>query len=84
MEKAKNELLIFVKNNAWGIIIAIAVFFSNYIVLSSKTEEQGRLLAEHEARIRAMELKQEMIMEKLKNIEKNTNYFREWLRIFEE
>ena len=81
MEKAKFELSAFIKNNAWGIIITLAVLISNYGILSFRTDEQTKMILDHEQRIRAIEIKQEMIMERLSNIHEDTRYLRQ---IFEE
>ena len=81
MEKAKLELSAFIKNNAWGIIITLAVLISNYGILSFRTDEQTKMILDHEQRIRAIEIKQEMIMERLSNIHEDTRYLRQ---IFEE
>ena len=81
MEKAKFELSAFIKNNAWGIIITLAVLISNYGILSFRTDEQTKMILDHEQRIRATEIKQEMIMERLSNIQEDTRYLRQ---IFEE
>jgi len=81
MEKAKLELSAFIKNNAWGIIITLAVLISNYGILSFRTDEQTKMILDHEQRIRAIEIKQEMIMERLSNIQEDTRYLRQ---IFEE
>jgi len=81
MEKAKFELSAFIKNNAWGIIITLAVLISNYAILSFRTDEQTKMILDHEQRIRAIEIKQEMIMERLSNIHEDTRYLRQ---IFEE
>ena len=81
MEKAKFELSAFIKNNAWGIIITLGVLISNYGILSFRTDEQTKMILDHEQRIRAIEIKQEMIMERLSNIHEDTRYLRQ---IFEE
>lgn len=81
MEKAKLELSAFIKNNAWGIIITLAVLISNYGILSFRTDEQTKMILDHEQRIRAIEIKQEMIMERLSNIQEDTRCLRQ---IFEE
>jgi len=81
MEKTKLELSAFIKNNAWGIIITLAVLISNYGILSFRTDEQTKMILDHEQRIRAIEIKQEMIMERLSNIHEDTRYLRQ---IFEE
>ena len=81
MEKAKLELSAFIKNNAWGIIITLAVLISNYGILSFRTDEQTKMILDHEQRIRAIEIKQEMIMELLSNIQEDTRCLRQ---IFEE
>ena len=81
MEKAKIELSSFLKNNAWGIIITLGVLISNYGILSFRTDEQTKMILDHEQRIRAIEIKQEMIMERLSNIHEDTRYLRQ---IFEE
>ena len=81
MEKTKLELSAFIKNNAWGIIITLAVLISNYAILSFRTDEQTKMILDHEQRIRAIEIKQEMIMERLSNIHEDTRYLRQ---IFEE
>lgn len=77
MEKAKIELTNFLKQNAWGIIITFAVLVSNYGLLSFKTDEQTKTIIDHEQRIRAIEIKQEMIMERLTNIQEDTRYLRQ-------
>lgn len=77
MEKAKFELTNFLKQNAWGIVITFAVLVSNYGLLSFKTDEQTKTLIDHEQRIRAIEIKQEMIMERLTNIQEDTRFLRE-------
>ena len=81
MEKTKLELSAFIKNNAWGIIITLAVLISNYGILSFRTDEQTKMILDHEQRIRAIEIKQEMIMERLSNIQEDTRCLRQ---IFEE
>ena len=81
MEKAKSELASFLKANAWGIIITLVVLISNYGILSFRTDEQTKMILDHEQRIRAIEIKQEMIMERLSNIHEDTRYLRQ---IFEE
>ena len=77
MEKTKIELTNFLKQNAWGIIITFAVLVSNYGLLSFKTDEQTKTIIDHEQRIRAIEIKQEMIMERLTNIQEDTRYLRQ-------
>ena len=81
MEKAKADFANFIKANAWGIIITLAVLISNYGILSFRTDEQTKMILDHEQRIRAIEIKQEMIMERLSNIHEDTRYLRQ---IFEE
>ena len=77
MEKAKLDLANFLKTNAWGIIIAIAVIISNFALLSAKAEDQSKMLLDHEARIRSIEMKQEMILERLNNIAEDTKFLRD-------
>lgn len=81
MEKAKTDIVQFLKQNAWGILVAVAVILSNISVMSYKTDEQNRVILDHEQRIRAIEIKQEMIMERLNNIQEDTRYLRQ---LFEE
>ena len=77
MEKAKLDLTNFLKTNAWGIIIAAAVIISNFALLSAKAEDQSKMLLDHEARIRSIEMKQEMILERLNNIAEDTKFLRD-------
>ncbi len=77
MEKAKADLTQFLKNNAWGIFVALAVVISNFAILSAKTEDQGKVIDDHERRIRSIELRQETIIERLNNIQEDTKYLRD-------
>ena len=77
MEKAKLDLTNFLKTNAWGIIIAAAVIISNFAIITAKAEDQSKMLLDHEARIRSIEMKQEMILERLNNIAEDTRFLRE-------
>ena len=77
MEKAKFDLTNFPKTNAWGIIIAIVVIISNFTLISAKAEDQSKMLIDHEARIRSIEMKEEMILERLNNIAEDTKFLRE-------
>ena len=77
MEKAKFDLTNFLKTNAWGIIIAIVVIISNFTLISAKAEDQSKMLIDHEARIRSIEMKEEMILERLNNIAEDTKFLRE-------
>lgn len=77
MEKAKFELTNILKQNAWGIVITFAVLVSNYGLLTFKTDEQTKTITDHEQRIRAIEIKQEMIMERLTNIHDDTRFLRQ-------
>ena len=77
MEKAKLDLTNFLKTNAWGIMIAIVVIISNFALLSAKAEDQSKMLLDHEARIRSIEMKEEMILERLNNIAEDTKFLRE-------
>ena len=77
MEKAKFDLTNFLKTNAWGIIIAIVVIISNFTLISAKAEDQSKMLIDHEARIRSIKMKEEMILERLNNIAEDTKFLRE-------
>ncbi len=79
MEKAKLDFTTFLKNNAWGIFVGLAVIISNFAILSAKTDDQAKMLIDHEARIRSIEMKQEMIVERLNNIQEDTKFLRQLL-----
>ena len=77
MEKAKLDFTNFLKNNAWGLLVAAAVIISNFTLLGAKTDEQAKAISDHENRIRTIELRQEMMMERLNNINEDTKFLRE-------
>lgn len=77
MEKAKFELTQFLKNNAWGLIVAIVVVISNFTLMASRADLAAKTISDHEQRIRNIEQKQEMIIERLNNINENTKFLRE-------
>ncbi len=77
MEKAKFELTQFLKNNAWGLIVAIVVVISNFTLMASRADLAAKTISDHEQRIRNIELKQEMIIERLNNINEDTRFLRE-------
>ena len=84
MEKATKDFTQFLKNNAWGLIVAAAVIISNFAILSAKTTDQGKLIEDHETRIRKIELRQETIIERLNNIQEDTRFLREQYEIRKE
>ena len=77
MEKAKFELTNFLKQNAWGLIVAIVVVISNFTLMASRADLAAKTISDHEQRIRNIELKQEMIIERLNNINEDTRFLRE-------
>ena len=77
MEKAKFELTNFLKQNAWGLIVAIVVVISNFTLMASRADLAAKTISDHEQRIRNIELKQEMIIERINNINEDTRFLRE-------
>ncbi len=74
MEKAKLDITNFIKQNAWGLIVALVMLIGNFTIMSYKVESQNRILQDHELRIRAIEMGQQKVLEKLENIEAKTEY----------
>lgn len=74
MEKAKLDIQNFLKQNAWGIITAALMLAGNFTMIGFKVESQNRILQDHEFRIRAIELSQQKVLEKLESIEQKTEY----------
>ena len=76
MEKASQNLTDFIKANAWGILVAFVIVITNYALLSFRIDASEKILIDHEARLRVIEMRQERISEKLNSIDEKIEYIK--------